>query len=46
MSDYEGKAMCLDMKDPNELETVSTAADAYECYRKHGLKYMDESLSR
>lgn len=46
VSDYEGKAMYLDMKDPDVLQTVSTAADAYECYRKHGLTYMDGPLSK
>ena len=45
VSDYKGEAMYLDMKDPEVLKTVSRAADAYECYRKHGRKYLDGPLS-
>ena len=46
VSDYEGKAMYLDMKDPEVLSVIATAEDAYECYRKYGIQYKEGSLGK
>lgn len=46
ISDYDGKAMYLDMKDPAVLEAVNTATDAHACYREYGLVYLNEELSK
>lgn len=46
VSDYDGKAMYLDMKDPAVLKAVNEAADAHACYREYGLVYLNEELSK
>lgn len=46
VSDYEGKAMYLDMKSPEVLSVVAIAEDAYECYRRCGIQYKEGSLGK
>ncbi len=46
VSDYKGQSMYLDMKDPETRTVIIKAADAYECFEKKGIKYMDGTLSK
>lgn len=33
------------MKDPETRAFINTATDAFECFAKYGIKYMNEPLS-
>lgn len=46
VSDYNGQATYLDIKDAETRAIIGTASDAYECFAKCGKKYMDGPLSK
>ena len=45
VSDYKGQATYLDMKDAETRAFINTATDAFECFAKYGIKYMNGPLS-
>ena len=46
VSDYNGQACYLDMKDAGTRAVIASAGDAHSCFAMCGRKYMDGPLSR
>lgn len=46
VSDYKNQAVYLDLKDSEVRSSIAIATDIYDCFDKHGKKYMEGTLSK